>query len=108
VGPFTQVQKRIDPVSRTLCSNHAMWRPVERMRAPILPSDHNPRRQRFFLAYEAVHSGHSDRAVTALLLIPSLMGIGGFLFNGWHSDKKAERRWNTAIPLLIAGLMYGA
>jgi ACS family tartrate transporter-like MFS transporter len=51
-------------------------------------------------------SGHSDREVTSLLLIPALMGIGGILFNGWHSDKKAERRWHTAIPLLIAGFMY--
>jgi MFS transporter, ACS family, tartrate transporter len=45
--------------------------------------------------------------VTSLLLIPALVGIAGILFNGWHSDKKAERRWHTAIPLLTAGLMYG-
>jgi ACS family tartrate transporter-like MFS transporter len=29
------------------------------------------------------------------------------LANGWHSDKSAERRLHAAIPLLVAGLMYG-
>src|SRR5690349_15809718 len=52
-------------------------------------------------------SGFSDRRVTLLLIIPALIGIGGMLGNGWHSDKKMERRLHTAIPLLAAGLMYG-
>ena len=52
-------------------------------------------------------SGFSDRGVTSLLLIPALIGIAGMLANGWHSDKTAERRLHTAIPLLVAGLMYG-
>jgi ACS family tartrate transporter-like MFS transporter len=52
-------------------------------------------------------SGFSDRAVTSMLLVPALIGIVGMLINGWHSDRMAERRWHTAIPLLLAGLMYG-
>jgi len=52
-------------------------------------------------------SGFSDRAVTSLLLVPALIGIAGMLINGWHSDKTAERRWHTAVPLVVAGLMYG-
>ncbi|HVS89800.1 MAG TPA: MFS transporter [Candidatus Acidoferrum sp.] len=52
-------------------------------------------------------SGFSDRAVTSLLLVPALIGIAGALINAWHCDKTAERRWHTAIPLVIAGLMYG-
>ena len=52
-------------------------------------------------------SGSSDRAVTSLLVLPALMGIAGMLINGWHSDKTSERRWHTAIPLIVAGLMYG-
>jgi len=51
-------------------------------------------------------SGLPDRSVTSLLLIPALIGIAGTLFNGWHSDKHAERRWHTAVPLFAAGLMY--
>jgi MFS transporter, ACS family, tartrate transporter len=52
-------------------------------------------------------SGFSDRGVTTLLIIPALIGIAGMLANGWHSDKTAERRLHTAIPLLVAGSMYG-
>jgi len=51
-------------------------------------------------------SGFSDRAVTTLLIVPALIGIAGMLINGWHSDKRAERRLHTAIPLLVAGSMY--
>jgi ACS family tartrate transporter-like MFS transporter len=52
-------------------------------------------------------SGFSDRSVTSLLLVPALTGIAGILINGWHSDKTAEGRWHTAIPLFVAGLLYG-
>lgn len=51
-------------------------------------------------------SGFSTQTVTSLLLIPALMGIAGMLFNGWHSDKTAERHWHSAIPLVTAGLMF--
>jgi MFS transporter, ACS family, tartrate transporter len=51
-------------------------------------------------------SGFSNQTVTTLLLIPALMGIVGMLINSWHSDKTAERRWHTAIPLVAAGLMF--
>jgi ACS family tartrate transporter-like MFS transporter len=52
-------------------------------------------------------SGFSDQGVTSLLIVPALIGIAGMLANGWHSDKRAERRLHAAIPLLAAGLMYG-
>jgi MFS transporter, ACS family, tartrate transporter len=52
-------------------------------------------------------SGLPDRTVTSLLLVPALIGIAGLLINGWHSDKSGERRWHAAIPLLVAGLMFG-
>jgi ACS family tartrate transporter-like MFS transporter len=52
-------------------------------------------------------SGFSNRTVTSLLLIPALLGIAGMLINGWHSDRTAERRWHSAIPLISAGLMFG-
>jgi MFS transporter, ACS family, tartrate transporter len=51
-------------------------------------------------------SGVSNQTVTSLLLVPALMGLAGMLVNGWHSDKTAERRLHTAIPLLAAGLMF--
>jgi ACS family tartrate transporter-like MFS transporter len=52
-------------------------------------------------------SGFSDRTVTSVLILPALMGIAGMLVNSWHSDKTAERRWHSAIPLMVAGLMFG-
>jgi MFS transporter, ACS family, tartrate transporter len=52
-------------------------------------------------------SGFSDRAVTSLLMFPAVLGIAGTLINGWHSDKSGERRWHTAVPLVVAGLMFG-
>lgn len=51
-------------------------------------------------------SGFSNQSVTSLLLIPALIGFGGMLVNGWHSDKTTERHWHTAIPLLLAALMF--
>jgi MFS transporter, ACS family, tartrate transporter len=53
-------------------------------------------------------SGFSDRGVTWLLIIPAVFAIAGMLINGWHSDKTAERRWHTAIPLLVGAFMFGA
>ena len=52
-------------------------------------------------------SGISDQRVTWLLIVPALIGIAGMLVNGWHSDKSAERRLHTAIPLIVAGSLYG-
>ena len=52
-------------------------------------------------------SGFDNRAVTSLLLFPALAGMAGILINGWHSDKTGERRWHTAVPLIVAGLVYG-
>jgi predicted MFS family arabinose efflux permease len=52
-------------------------------------------------------SGFSDRGVTALLIIPALIGIAGMLGNGCHSDKKMERRLHTISLLLLgSGFLY--
>jgi ACS family tartrate transporter-like MFS transporter len=51
-------------------------------------------------------SGLPDRPVTSLLVIPAVIGIAGILFNGWHSDRTAERRVHAALPLVAAGLAF--
>jgi MFS transporter, ACS family, tartrate transporter len=51
-------------------------------------------------------SGFSNQTVTSLLMAPALIGVAGMLINGWHSDKTAERRLHSAIPLLAAGAMF--
>jgi predicted MFS family arabinose efflux permease len=53
-------------------------------------------------------SGASIATVTSILMIPAAIGLAATLGNGWHSDRKAERRWHAAAPLLIAGVMYAA
>jgi ACS family tartrate transporter-like MFS transporter len=46
-------------------------------------------------------SGLSDFKVTLLVTLPNLLGFLAMQVNGWHSDRTAERRWHTAIPLWV-------
>jgi len=48
-------------------------------------------------------SGLSDLKVTLLSAIPYVVGLVSMLLLGWSSDKTGERRWHTALPMLIAG-----
>ena len=48
----------------------------------------------------------SNRDITYMLMVPSLVGIAGILFNGWHSDKTRERHWHAAIPLIVSGSFF--
>jgi ACS family tartrate transporter-like MFS transporter len=44
----------------------------------------------------------SDFRVTLLVAaLPNLLGFVAMQVNGWHSDRTAERRWLTAIPLWV-------
>ena len=47
-------------------------------------------------------SGFSDLNVGLLGALPYAALFAAMLFNGWHSDKSAERRWHCAVPSLIA------
>lgn len=49
-------------------------------------------------------TGLSDMRVGLLLAIPYGLLLGVMLFNGWDSDRRLERRWHAAIPLLLAAL----
>jgi sugar phosphate permease len=51
-------------------------------------------------------SGLPSTRVAFLASLPGLLGVAAMLLNGWHSDRTAERRWHTVIPLLCAGLGY--
>ncbi len=46
-------------------------------------------------------SGLSDIKVTLLVALPNLLGFVAMQVNGWHSDRTAERRWHTTIPLWV-------
>jgi MFS transporter, ACS family, tartrate transporter len=50
------------------------------------------------------HLGLSDVRVGLIGMIPYLAMFVAMVLNGWHSDKRMERRWHSAIPMLIAAL----
>jgi ACS family tartrate transporter-like MFS transporter len=51
-------------------------------------------------------SGMSDFAVTMLSIVPYVAVLFAMLFNGWHSDRTNERRWHTAIPLMLGAVAF--
>jgi MFS transporter, ACS family, tartrate transporter len=49
-------------------------------------------------------SGLPIMTLTLVAAMPYLLGLCALLWVGWHSDRTAERRWHTAIPLLLCGV----
>jgi MFS transporter, ACS family, tartrate transporter len=47
-------------------------------------------------------SGFSDVRVGALGALPYVGLFLAMLANGWHSDRQLERRWHTAVPVLLS------
>ena len=47
-------------------------------------------------------SGFSDVNVGMLGAVPYLILFIAMLLNGWHSDRNRERRWHSAVPVMIA------
>lgn len=53
-------------------------------------------------------SGFSDLNVGLIGALPYFVTFLVMQINGWHSDKRRERRWHTAVPLLVAaGALLG-
>jgi ACS family tartrate transporter-like MFS transporter len=48
-------------------------------------------------------SGFSNLSVSLLSALPYCVGLGAILFVGWSSDRTGERRWHTALPMIVAG-----
>jgi len=51
-------------------------------------------------------SGYSDLRVGLLGAVPYFVGFVVMQANGWHSDKRMERRWHSAVPLFVASLGF--
>jgi len=47
-------------------------------------------------------TGFSDLRVGLLGALPYLATFLSMLLNGWHSDRQLERRWHTAVPVLLS------
>jgi MFS transporter, ACS family, tartrate transporter len=51
-------------------------------------------------------SGFSDLNVGLLGALPYAALFVAMLVNGWHSDRRCERRWHCAIPSIIAAAAF--
>jgi ACS family tartrate transporter-like MFS transporter len=49
-------------------------------------------------------SGQSDLKVTFMAALPYIAAFVTQQINGWHSDRKRERRWHAAVPVFVCGL----
>lgn len=55
-------------------------------------------------------SGLNNLATILLSALPYCVGLCAMLLIGWSSDKRSERRWHTALPMMVAaaGLLGSA
>jgi ACS family tartrate transporter-like MFS transporter len=55
-------------------------------------------------------SGASNLGVGLISALPYCVGLASILLMGWSSDRTGERRWHTAVPMMVAslGLFLGA
>jgi len=49
-------------------------------------------------------SGLSNLGSILLTAVPYCVGLTAMLLLGWSSDRSGERRWHTAVPMMIAGI----
>jgi len=49
-------------------------------------------------------SDQSNLLTVLITAIPYCAGLVAMLWMGWSSDRSSERRWHTAIPMMIAGI----
>ena len=49
-------------------------------------------------------TGLPNISIGFLAVTPYLVALVVMIWSGWHSDRTSERRWHTAIPLLLAGV----
>lgn len=47
-------------------------------------------------------TGFSDVRIGLLGALPYVALFLSMLLNGWHSDRQLERRWHTALPVLLS------
>lgn len=51
-------------------------------------------------------TGFSDMRVGIVGVLPFVVAFVAMQVNGWHSDKLAERRWHSAMPLFVASIAF--
>ncbi len=53
---------------------------------------------------KALSGRYSNSVVGVLVMVPYLVGLLGMLLVSWSSDRRGERRYHTAIPVVAGGL----
>jgi MFS family permease len=53
-------------------------------------------------------SGLSNLAVSFIAAVPYVFMLLAMVLVGWSSDRRRERRWHTAVPLMVAGVGLAA
>jgi len=53
---------------------------------------------------KALSGRYSNSVVGVLVMVPYLAGLLGMLLVSWSSDRRGERRYHTAIPVVAGGL----
>ncbi len=53
---------------------------------------------------KSLSSGYSNTAVGVLVMIPHLAGLAAMILVSRSSDRRLERRYHAAIPLIVGGL----
>lgn len=62
----------------------------------------------FFLpSMAALMNGISVPVQTVITMLPYVFGLLAMLFCGWSSDRKRERTWHTAVPLMLGAVGLG-
>ena len=49
-------------------------------------------------------SGLPNMLVTLVTALPYLIAFLAMMFAGWSSDRTNERRWHTAVPMIVGGI----
>ena len=49
---------------------------------------------------KALSSHYSNTTVGLLVMIPHLVGLAAMLTVSWSSDRRMERKWHTALPVM--------
>ena len=53
---------------------------------------------------KSLSSGYSNTAVGILVMVPHLAGLAAMILVSQSSDRRLERRYHAAIPLVVGGL----
>jgi hypothetical protein len=55
-------------------------------------------------ALKALYSSYSNSVIGLLVMVPHVLGLGAMILISRSSDLRGERRYDAAMPLILAGM----